>query len=68
MDVFCSAIEIEQSKYDGDGTDDDFNFREDFLEDIDFMLKGKLKDVVGKSLSNSFWLTFLFFNIKNNIF
>lgn len=45
LDVFCSAIEIEQSKYDGDGTDDDFNFREDFLEDVDFMLKSKLKDV-----------------------
>ncbi|WP_165729955.1 hypothetical protein [Enterobacter hormaechei] len=45
LDVFCSAIEIEQSKYDGDATDDDFNFREDFLEDIDLMLKRKLKDV-----------------------
>ncbi|HIH9250376.1 TPA: hypothetical protein ACYU26_001582 [Enterobacter ludwigii] len=55
LDVFCSAIEIEQSKYDGDGTDDDFNFREDFLEDIDFMLKGKLKDVEAKGFNQFFF-------------
>lgn len=45
LDSFCSAIEIEQSKYDGDVTADDFNFREDFLKDIDLMLKNKLRKV-----------------------
>jgi hypothetical protein len=56
LDAFCSAIEIEQSKYDGDATDDDFNFREDFLEDIDLMLKASLRMLRQKVLSNSFWL------------
>ena len=51
---FCSAIEIEQSKYDGDATDDDFNFREDFLEDIDLMLKSKLKDVEAEGFKQFF--------------
>ncbi|HHA2246278.1 TPA: hypothetical protein ACOEHG_001113 [Enterobacter ludwigii] len=55
LDVFCSAIEIEQSKYDGDGTDDDFNFREDFLEEIDFMLKSKLKDVEAEGFKQFFF-------------
>ena len=44
MNAFCSAIEMEQNNYDGDATDDEFNLREDFLEDIDVMLKTKLKD------------------------
>ena len=39
------SIEMEQNNYDGDATDDEFNLREDFLEDIDVMLKTKLKDV-----------------------
>ena len=55
LDVFCSAIEIEQSKYDGDATDDDFNFREDFLEDIDLMLKNKLKDVEAEGFKQFFF-------------
>ncbi|MEW5050444.1 hypothetical protein AB1Y85_24080, partial [Enterobacter hormaechei] len=45
LNAFCSAIEMEQNNYDGDATDDEFNLREDFLEDIDVMLKTKLKDV-----------------------
>ncbi|UOZ16776.1 hypothetical protein LCD39_12795 [Enterobacter asburiae] len=55
LDAFCSAIEIEQSKYDGDATDDDFNFREDFLEDIDLMLKSKLKDVEAEAFKYFFF-------------
>lgn len=55
LDAFCSAIEIEQSKYDGDVTDDDFNFREDFLEDIDLMLKSKLKDVEAEGFKQFFF-------------
>ena len=55
MEAFCSAIEIEQSKYDGDATDDDFNFREDFLKDIDVMLKTKLKDVEAEGFKKFFF-------------
>jgi hypothetical protein len=56
LDAFCSAIEIEQSKYDGDATDDDFNFREDFLKDIDLMLKSKLKDVEAEGFKQFFFI------------
>ncbi|MFH2253485.1 hypothetical protein ABK734_06770 [Enterobacter sp. KE9933] len=55
LDSFCSAIEIEQSKYDGDVTADDFNFREDFLKDIDLMLKNKRKDVEAEGFKQFFF-------------
>jgi hypothetical protein len=68
LDAFCSAIEIEQSKYDGDATDDDFNFREDFLKDIDLMLKTKLKDVEAEGFKKFFWLVYKFLIIKIHCF
>ncbi|MGG7523004.1 hypothetical protein ACQ3G4_16675 [bacterium BS0013] len=55
LDAFCSAIEIEQSKYDGGASDDDFNFKEDFLKDIDLMLKNKLTDVEAESFKHFFF-------------
>ena len=61
LDAFCSAIEIEQNNYDGDATDDDFNLREDFLEDIDLMLKTKLKDVEVEGFKKFFFGYFLIF-------
>ena len=66
LNAFCSAIEMEQNNYDGDATDDEFNLREDFLEDIDVMLKTKLKDVEVEGFKKFFfWLVFKFFNNKD---
>ena len=36
-------------------TADDFNFREDFLKDIDLMLKNKLKDVEAEGFKQFFF-------------
>ncbi|MEM5589602.1 hypothetical protein AB6G67_09585 [Enterobacter hormaechei] len=49
---------MEQNNYDGDATDDEFNLREDFLEDIDVMLKTKLKDVEVEGFKKFFLVSF----------